>query len=240
VPGTKPSHDFATTWAHATTFPGWLTDDQARALWEHGRQVPEGGQVVEIGSHQAKSTAVLAAVLRGRSVRLTAVDPHEKDFGPGHEVARRGFEDNLASLGLRDEVELVEELSHELLPTWDRPIDLLYIDGAHDYRSVVRDLGWLRWVRHGGVVLVHDAFSSVGVTLAFLTHVVAGGRLRYVTRAQSMAVFRLERPRVRDRVAMLAQLPWFVRNVLIKVAMVSRRHGLARRLGHTQGTDFPY
>ena len=240
MPDTTPAHDFSTTWARASSFPGWLTDDQARTLWEHAATVPDGGQVVEIGSHQGKSTAVLAASLRGRSVRLTAIDPHEKDFGPGHEIARRGFEDNLVSVGLRDEVELVEEFSHDLLPGWDRRIDLLYIDGAHDYRSVVRDLAWLRWVRPGGVVLVHDAFSSVGVTLAFLTHVVGGRQLRYLTRAQSMAVFRLERPRVADRVAMLAQLPWFVRNVLIKVAMVSRQHGVARRLGHHQGADFPY
>lgn len=240
MPEDRTTRDLPSIWRVASSFPGWLTDDQARMLWDEALQVPDGGRVVEIGSHQGKSTAVLAGALRPTSVTLTAVDPHEKDFGPGHVVARRGFESNLDQLGLRHEVELVEEFSHELLPSWSSRIDLLYIDGAHDYRSVVRDLRWVRWVRPGGTVLVHDAFSSVGVTAAFLTHVVGGRQLRYIDRAQSMARFRVETPTPGDRARMLAELPWFARNVTIKVAMVCRLDRVARRMGHTQGPDFPY
>ena len=232
--------DFDSTWTVAREFDGWLTDDQARLLWSCARELPAGSTVVEIGSHQAKSTSVLAAALEGRDCRLTAVDPHEEGFGPGHAVARANFERNLGRLGLRDFVHLIPEFSSELRARWQEPIDMFYIDGAHDYRNVVHDLAWLPHVRAGSVVLMHDAFSSVGVTAALLTKVLPGRSLRYVDRAQSLARFELSPPTARDRLRMLGQLPWFLRNVTIKILMVLRLHWAARVLGHGQGRDFPF
>lgn len=236
---------------------GWMTPGQARTLWDCGRAVKPGGTVVEIGSFRGRSLIVLAKAVSqasaagsgGRSVELVSIEPHAgNDRGPQefegfHEEASEDhevFNANLERARVRGKVRHVRKYSHEAMAEVAADIDLLYIDGAHDYRSVVRDLRWVRWVRPGGTVLVHDAFSSVGVTAAFLTHVVGGRQLRYVDRAQSMARFQVQRAAVGDRGRMLAQLPWFVRNVSIKVAMVSGRHGLAARMGHTQGADFPY
>ena len=228
---------------------GWLTDDQARRLADAAAALEPPARIVEIGSFRGRSTIVLANAAPD-GVELVAIDPHAgTDRGPREletnaatgESDHERFLANLERAGVRGRVRHVRELSQDALGEVDGEIDLLYVDGAHRYRPARDDIvAWGARVRPGGRMLIHDSFSSVGVTLAFLTHVVGGRQLRYLTRAQSMAVFRLERPRVADRVAMLAQLPWFVRNVLIKVAMVSRRHGVARRLGHHQGADFPY
>ena len=79
----------------------------------------------------------------------------------------------------------------------------------------------------GGTLLIHDAFSSVGVTLAILRELVPGRRFRYVGRSRSLAEYR-RRPadaggsRARNAPRQLAQLPWFARNVALKVALDAR------------------
>ena len=75
----------------------------------------------------------------------------------------------------------------------DDPIDVLYIDGAHRYgpaRADIRD--WGRRVSDGGTMLIHDSFSSVGVTLAIARELVAGRRFRYVGRSRSLAEYRAD------------------------------------------------
>jgi hypothetical protein len=123
-------------------------------------------------------------------------------------------------------------------------IDLLYIDGAHRYAPARADIvQWGARVRPGGTMLVHDAYSSVGVTLAVLTTTVPGNDFVYIGRSQSMAEFRRETvrgaPRFRSASRQLAELGWFARNVLVKVALVTRLRWLARLLGH-RGDEFPY
>jgi hypothetical protein len=98
-------------------------------------------------------------------------------------------------------------------------------------------------VRRGGTLLVHDSFSSIGVTLALLTALFIGRRFRYVGRAGSMAEYRREDLGPRDRVAnalrQAVEVPWFLRNVLIKILIVAKLTPLTRLLGH-RGGNWPY
>ncbi len=49
-------------------------------------------------------------------------------------------------------------------------VELLYIDGAHRYAPARDDIRrWGDRVPPGGTLLIHDSFSSVGVTGAILT-----------------------------------------------------------------------
>lgn len=93
-------------------------------------------------------------------------------------------------------------------------------------------------------MLVHDAYSSVGVTLALLTTTAIGREFRYVGRSRSMVELRREPVRgVRARLANLgrhlAPLPWFARNLVIKALIVARLRPLTRLLGHAEGS-WPY
>src|SRR5690349_2956533 len=57
---TATSRDFPAALAAVSGVEGWLTDAQARRLWDAARTVPAGGSVVEIGSYRGRSTVVLA------------------------------------------------------------------------------------------------------------------------------------------------------------------------------------
>src|SRR5215216_4634211 len=75
---------------------GWLTDTQARRLWERACALPSPGQIVEIGSFRGRSTIVLARAAP-EGVEVVAIDPHGGgDRGP-QEITPdqvRGDEDN--------------------------------------------------------------------------------------------------------------------------------------------------
>jgi predicted O-methyltransferase YrrM len=233
---------------------GWLSEDQARLLWDRAREVPAGGRIVEIGSYRGRSAIVLARAARER-VDVVAIDPHAgNDRGPQQihgssaegEADNRAFRANLERAGVAEAVRHVRLPSAEALAHLDGRIDLLYVDGAHRFGPARDDIArWGERVRAGGSLLIHDSFSSIGVTAALLTTLVAGREFTYVGRARSLAEYRRAAApvtageRVRSTARQVAQLPWFARNVLIKLALVLRARPLARVLGH-DSPEWPY
>jgi hypothetical protein len=121
---------------------------------------------------------------------------------------------------------------------------MLYVDGAHRYAPARDDIArWGARVSPGGFLLIHDAFSSVGVTLAQARLLFFAGGFEYLGRAGSLVRYRRRELAGRTRLAnagrQLAQLPWFARNVVVKAAIVLRLRPVARALGHRDG-PWPY
>jgi SAM-dependent methyltransferase len=209
---------------------GWLTEAQAARLDRCSRAVPAGGRIVEIGSFRGRSTIVLARAAPA-SAEVVAVDPHlGSDRGP-QEIAAQPelgeqdtqiFRANLERHGVLERVTHVRMLSSEA-PLPDA-IDLLYVDGAHRLGPARDDL--VRWgarVRDGGTMLVHDSFSSIGVTLALLTAITPTRRWRYAGRSGSLAEYVADgRGGPASALAQFAQLPWFAYNVALKALTVLR------------------
>jgi len=214
-----PAGGFEAAWALGDAIPGWLSEAQARLLWERALRLPAGATMLEIGSHQGRSTVVLGLAARQAGARLVAVDPFVEGRLFGGSATRRRFEDNVERCGVGDVVELRAEASTRLRPSWTTPLDLLYVDGKHDYWTVADDLRWAEHLPDGADVLLHDAFSSVGVTAAVLRHVLPSRRLAYTARIGSLALVRTVSPTWRDRARVLAQLPWFARNLVVKLAL---------------------
>ena len=89
-------------------------------------------------------------------------------------------------------------------------------------------------------MLIHDCYSSIGVTLGILAHVLPSRTLTYERRVGSLALFRVSPPTFADRLRIVAEIPWWVRNVAIKVLLRLRLRRLAARLfGHRSPYD-PY
>lgn len=231
---------------------GWMTDGQARRLWSCARTVRPGGTIVEIGSFRGRSMIVLASAA-AEGVELVAIDPHAgNDRGPQEidgfadeaQEDHAVFNANLAAAGVADRVRHLRAFSSEALPDVPGDVDVLYIDGAHRFGPALDDIrSWSAKVKPGGDLLIHDSFSSVGVTAALAVSLVPGNRFRYLGRSESMTHYRREDlagvERVRNAARQLAQLPWFARNVVIKALIVARLGRLTRLLGHDPRT-WPY
>ncbi|HYP90101.1 MAG TPA: class I SAM-dependent methyltransferase, partial [Polyangiaceae bacterium] len=119
--------------------------------------------VVEVGSYCGKATVALAhtALARDAATRLCSIDAHDgvvgsrdarlEHLGP----TRHKLEANLARFGLAERVELHTARAEQV--AWNAPIQLLVIDGLHDYASVSKDFQHFSdWVTEGGYVAFHD------------------------------------------------------------------------------------
>jgi predicted O-methyltransferase YrrM len=229
---------FVDAWSHADRIDGWLTRAQAEELFDAARRLRPGSTVVEIGSHQGRSTVVLAAGLPDGG-RIVAIDPFDPGWRYGEADTQARLRGHLDAAGVAGRVEVLATTSRAARSAYDGPVDLLYVDGKHDYRTVRDDLRWTERVPDGGTILVHDAFSSLGVTLALLRTVPAARRLTYAGRTGSLARLEVRRPGAADRARPFREVPWWLRNLVIKVLLRLHLRGLARRLGHDLAAD-PY
>jgi hypothetical protein len=214
---------FADALAAASDAEGWLTEAQARRLFTAAAAVPAGGRIVEIGSFRGRSAIMLARGARP-GVEIVCIDPHVgSDRGPQEIAAQpalgerdlEAFRSNLERAGVSERVRHVRDFSALALRAFDGPVDLLFVDGAHRFGPARADL--VRWgarVPDGGRMLVHDAYSSVGVTLALLTSVVPSRSWRYLGRDGSLASYVRGRAGAPSRE--LAQLGWFAGNLVRK------------------------
>jgi predicted O-methyltransferase YrrM len=237
---------FEDIWRKAQTIDGWLTEDQARRLYIAARQVPPTEAIVEIGSHHGRSTVILGSAKRP-GVGLTAVDPYDDPRWGGGEEALGVFGGNLAACDLLHEVELIRSYGVDAGRTWHgRAVGLLFVDGAHDYQSVLADLrAWLPHLSTTALVAMHDAYSSPGVTRAAFRVMFGSDQWRYQGSSRSLACFRyadLPSPTAAawSSIGMLSRVPWLARNLTIKIAIRQGWLGLSRLLGHHDASVMPY
>ncbi len=237
-------------WRSVADVDGWMTHDQASALFTAAAACPLGGRIVEIGSFRGRSTIVLASgATPGTTV--IAIDPHAgNDRGPqeidGYQDAAQTdhelFLGNLVMAGVADRVTHLRMFSEPALYEVSGSVDVLYVDGAHRYQPARADIrDWGARVSDGGTMLIHDSFSSLGVTLAIVRELLLGRRFRYVGRAGSLTVFcaDLDGGRVSNALRQAAQLPWFVKNLGLKVLLTMGFGRLLKRVGRPV-PEWPY
>ncbi len=241
---------FEQAWTAVSEVEGWMTEGQARALHDAAAGCPPGGTIVEIGSFHGRSTIVLASACPPDAT-VIAVDPHAgNDRGPqeieGFEAEadqdHATFTRNLTDAGVAHRVRHLRAFSDDALADIDGTIDVLYVDGAHRYGPARADI--VRYgerVRDGGVMLIHDSFSSIGVTLAILRELTFGRRWRYEGRSRSLTVYRADGnvSRPANAARQLLQLPWFVKNLALKLLLTLGLGKLLHKLGRP-APDWPY
>ncbi len=180
----RPALDFEAAWDVASTIPGWLTEEQARLLFDAARDLPAAPLLArdrqppgQVDGRPGDRRAGARAAASSRSTRSSTAG---SSAAPPPATK---FEGNLREADLTDAVELLPEYSTRARPTWSRDLDYLYIDGKHDYWTLRDDLKWARHLPRRSAVLVHDCYSSIGVTLGVLANVLPSRTLRYERRA---------------------------------------------------------
>jgi predicted O-methyltransferase YrrM len=130
---------------------GWLGDAEAKALYDAARACTGRGAILEIGSWKGKSTICLASGSRdGPRATVYAVDLHrDKSF--------ERFCANVERAGVADLVRPIRAPSQDESVEISEPIELLFVDGAHDDVGVQADFDrWVPQVVEGGMVFFHD------------------------------------------------------------------------------------
>lgn len=131
--------------------------------------MPNGATIVEVGSWLGKSMAFMAQGLqaKGWTGRLVAVDgftgvlnqPAHAEVIAKHGGTIRGqFEQNMKDCGVFDMIEIIQGDSAQSAELFhDGSCDFVFIDAAHDYDSVSRDvLAWIPKMRPGAYMAGHD------------------------------------------------------------------------------------
>ena len=131
--------------------PGWLSQEEGTFLYE----LAKGATVLEIGSFCGKSTVCLAQA----AAWVHAVDPFDArgvDGMPRRDT-RAEFHANVARYGCSGKVIDHVGPSREKVPHIAETFDVIFIDGAHDYDSVLEDFALAASVlKPNGCMVFHD------------------------------------------------------------------------------------
>ena len=153
--------EFRRVWPLVDPVEGFLAEEEARWLFKVAQVVPDGSNLVEVGSYKGRSTCSLALGCRGTNNRVFAVDPF--DGGPDLPTSDSflEFSQNLRRCGVSELVVPIVGVSVEVSRNWTQPIQLLFIDGSHKYEDVLADFaGFLPHVVPGGIVAFHDVVET--------------------------------------------------------------------------------
>ena len=139
---------------------GWLTKPEANLLYKFAKKCSGKGTIVEIGSWKGKSTVCLSEGLRdGAGGKVHAVDPFTGSSEHGDVDTYNEFLSNIKRAGIDEYVIPHRQYSEDAAKEWDgSPIELLWIDGAHEYEFVIKDYQlWEPYLVEGGTIAFHDS-----------------------------------------------------------------------------------
>ena len=134
-------------WPQMQHIEGFFSAYSALPLWIAAKHCGEGAEFVEIGCFCGRSTSILGLVAVQNKCRLTSVDTFAFRIGLWNVLP------NLHRLKIRFTLMMME--STRAASLFDKPIDLLLVDGEHG--EIAEDCArWLPKVKEGGLAIFHD------------------------------------------------------------------------------------
>lgn len=136
-------------------------------------------QIVDLGVDYGFSTFVFANVAP-RDCVITGIDLFEGDVNAGLRdtyTAVLGFARDFSF----PNVEIIRGNFQEVARLWNRPVDILHIDGFHSYEAVRNDYNsWAHFVHNDGVILFHDVNVAHFGVIDFFKEVNHGHKLYFL------------------------------------------------------------
>jgi len=148
---------------------GWLTDYEGALLYNLAKNCSGQGVIVEIGSWKGRSTIWLAKGTQAgnKKAQVYAIDPHtgtskqQKKYGSVWTFDK--FKENIHRTDVDDIVIPIVKTSEKAAVAFKKPVELIFIDGAHEYEMVKRDIElWFPKVIDGGIMAFHDTTWKTG------------------------------------------------------------------------------
>lgn len=151
-----------------STVPGWF--NYYGFYGSIAKRLQDGDTIAEVGVWMGRSIIFMAQTLKrmGKRVKLIAVDTFQGEAGQVEHVEtvaahggsiRAAFEANVKRCGVADMVQIIEgDSADSAALIADGSLAFCYIDAAHEYDGVKRDiLAWKSKVKPGGIFAGHDA-----------------------------------------------------------------------------------
>lgn len=152
-----PEREIEAALAKAFAIPGLYGRDEARFLYKLARRK---GNFVEIGAWMGRTSALMQQAASIWKATLTTIDPFIPIKGRALSSPER-WRSNLEKQGIAPPTLHVMP-SAEVAATWVEPLALVFIDGAHDYATVLKDLLlWTPFIGVGSDVALHDMFGPL-------------------------------------------------------------------------------
>lgn len=180
------------TFQHIKDIDGWLTPDETKCLYDLVASLPHDSIVVEIGSYRGKSTVALGLGALSSGGHVFAIDPHEGAKYGFSMADEKHLIQNLKAFAVEKAITVITATSKDTLKTWEKQIDVLWIDGDHEYEAVSFDVRmWGSWVKRGGYIAMHDCGSDKwwGVQQAY-NELLASGDFEHVYDVDSLRLAR--------------------------------------------------
>ena len=138
------------------------------------QKFPNNSHFVEVGTWKGMSAAYMAVeiVNSGKNIKFDCVDTWEY-LDSQNEIPKNAFE-NLYDIFLKN----IEPVKHVITPvraiSWeaaqkyaDNSLDFVFIDAAHDYESVKKDINaWYPKIKKEGILAGHDYTWCIDVKKA--------------------------------------------------------------------------
>lgn len=138
---------------------GYLHPLEEKRLYQ-AASIVHKGVIVEVGSYYGRSTVCMAQGIREKANQshIWAVDTWRNENIPVNtkQDIYGAFLKNINEY--QDIVTPLRGFSKDVAGSWNKPIDLLFIDGDHSFDGCFTDINaWVPFVRRGGVVMFHDS-----------------------------------------------------------------------------------
>jgi len=172
---------------------GFMTPNELMLLNRLASEVQPTGTIVEIGSFQGLSTLALAKGAAPNNAAVWAIDPHhEYDVNTSTHYGMNNHArllENITRHNAGATVRVVALPSVDVARIWKYEIDLLWIDGSHEYEDVIADfMAWSPYVV--GKIAMHDTSGNwPGVSRA-LSEILAGELCEVCERADSITILK--------------------------------------------------
>ncbi len=175
-------------------------------MYESARKLSRRGIVIEIGSWKGRSTICFGSGSKdGQGATTYSIDPHT---GSSEHIRQFGkvdtydeFLKNIKVTEVHKYIVPVRKTSEEASKNFDKKVDFILVDGAHEYVYVNKDYKlWFPKLKNGGIIAFHDCYQALGVHLLTALILVTSSKVKDPKLVDTLTIIKkIERNSLTDR-----------------------------------------